>query len=220
MEKILFLHGWGASGDIWRATENALKTISPSVFCVFPTFNCNPVSILTLENYVDFIEPDLVNGPPVHIVAHSFGARVAILLANRHPEMVKSIVFTGAAGLKPRFNFMKWIRIRLYKWFKIGWGSEDYRKLTPEGKATFRNIIGRDLYTDVANLGRLGIKTLLIWGKRDRATPIYMARRFKKLLPGAELKVYPHAGHYAFLDEPGQFVTDITEFLGKITPEI
>ena len=41
-----------------------------------------------------------LNLAPCDIVAHSFGARVAILLAATYPELVGRMILTGAAGIK------------------------------------------------------------------------------------------------------------------------
>ena len=36
---------------------------------------------------------------PIHIVAHSFGARVAVMLAAKYPELVQKMVITGGGRL-------------------------------------------------------------------------------------------------------------------------
>ena len=52
--------------------------------------------VLEIERVLDFIGEEKVD-----LLAHSFGARVGIKLANKDKRIDK-IVFTGAAGLKPR----------------------------------------------------------------------------------------------------------------------
>ena len=44
---------------------------------------------------------DQIGEPNVDVIAHSFGARVVVKLANLD-ERINRIIFTGAAGLKPR----------------------------------------------------------------------------------------------------------------------
>jgi len=148
----------------------------------------------------------------IHIIAHSFGARVAVLLANRNPGLVDKMVLTGAAGLKPRFNLRVWLRVRWFKLTGIGKGSSDYRKLSPAGKRTFKNIIRRDLSGEIAGLQ---VPAMLIWGGRDKSTPLYMAKRWTTLQKGATLKIYKHAGHFCFIDDPGRFVKDVWEFFSE-----
>ena len=193
---------------------------------MFVNFDCNPKTVRTLDAYVDEVEARFLNevkGSYVDevearflnearglcVVAHSFGARVAVLLANRNPELFEKMVLTGAAGLKSRFSLKVWLKI---KWFKLtgrGKGSTDYRALSNTGKATFRNIIRRSLHSEIT---KLDTPTLLIWGKRDKSTPLYMAKRWTKLQKAAILKVYKAAGHFCFIDDPARFISDAFEF--------
>jgi pimeloyl-ACP methyl ester carboxylesterase len=224
MDPIVFLHGWGANSETWGGVSRFFETITD---CVFVDFDCDPKTVMTLDEYADtaerIIAPLLKGGNTeisergsnmgdfkINIVAHSFGARIAVLLAARHPEWIGRMVLTGAAGLRPRFSLRRWMRIKLYKWFKLGKGSTDYRRLSPEGKRTFSNIIGRDLAPEIA---RVTAPTLLLWGKCDKSTPIYMGKRWTKLCGSAILKTYPRAGHFAFIDARADFIRDAYKFL-------
>ena len=40
-----------------------------------------------------------------HVIAHSFGARIAIKAASIEPDLFSKLVLTGAAGLKPKTTF-------------------------------------------------------------------------------------------------------------------
>ena len=211
---ILFLHGWG--GD-----ENSFASLRPffenaGVKCIYVNFDCSPQIEMMLDDYVFQVESILKDKAVQNctVIAHSFGARIAVLLAQRNPWLVKHMILTGAAGLKPRFNTLAWLRIRLYKFTGFGKGSTDYRKLSPAGKRTFQNIIKRDLSTVIA---ALTTPTMLIWGGGDKSTPLYMAKRWTKLNKTAILKVYKHAGHFCFLDDTARFIKDTWEFLNDST---
>lgn len=209
MDSILFLHGWGASSATWGGVRKFFESVAQ---CIWVDFDCDPEKVMTLDDYVEYVEGVLIERRVTTccVVAHSFGARVAVLLAKRNPHMVTRMVITGGAGLKPRGSVKRWARVRAYKWFGIGKGSADYRRLSRTGKATFVNIIKRNLAGEIA---RLRVATLLIYGKRDRDTPLYMGKRWTKLQKGSILKVYDGAGHFAFLDAPGEFVLDAYKFL-------
>ena len=88
----------------------------------------------------------------VHIFAHSFGARVASLIASENGVQVEKMFFVGPAGIKPKFSFKKFFKVRLYKLLKLlskiklyskqklkKWGSGDYKVLSPVMKQTFQN---------------------------------------------------------------------------------
>lgn len=55
--------------------------------------------------------------------------------------------------------------------------------------------------------------TLLIWGSDDKATPLSDAKKMEGLIPDAGLVVYEGAGHYSFLDRPGQTKAVIASFM-------
>ena len=57
--------------------------------------------------------------------------------------------------------------------------------------------------------------TLLIWGEKDTATPLKDAKTMERLIPDAGLVSFEEAGHYSFLDNPGQFRAVIQSFLLK-----
>jgi pimeloyl-ACP methyl ester carboxylesterase len=210
MLPILFLHGWGTNSASFTPILNFFKT---QTTCITVDFDCNPAVVMTLNDYVDIAERELIKNKVTkcHIIAHSFGARVAVLLALRNPHIIERMCLTGAAGLKPRFNLKRFIKIKLYKIFKIGHGSADYKILSTTGKQTFKNIIMRDLHAEIKQVSQ---KTLLIFGKKDKSTPIYMAKRWTKAQKQSILKIYPSAGHCAFLDNTALFVTDAYKFLG------
>jgi len=202
---IVFLHGWGTTSESFAGIR---KFFEENHKCIFVDFDCNPDKILTLEDYADHVESILIKEKVTYcnIIAHSFGCRVAVLLGLRNPYMIKKMVLTGAAGLRPRFSLKTWGKIRLYKIFKIGKGSSDYQKLCRTGKITFQRIIHRDLSYEIS---KLELPTLLIFGDRDKATPKYMGKRWTKLQPSSILKIYKGAGHYAFIDQPARFQGDI-----------
>ncbi|MDR0461840.1 MAG: alpha/beta hydrolase [Christensenellaceae bacterium] len=209
MEHIVFLHGWGANSGTFTGIAKFFESTHE---CIFIDFDCNPGTVMDLDDYADYVEAQLIEKRVTrcHIIAHSFGARVAVLLARRNPHMVKRMVLTGAAGLKPRFNLKIWSKIKLYKMFGIGKGSFDYARLCANGKRTFKNIIHRDLSFEISYLET---PTLLIFGAKDKSTPIYMAKRWTKLCRSAILKTYAGAGHFAFLDDPQKFIHDAYKFL-------
>jgi pimeloyl-ACP methyl ester carboxylesterase len=168
----------------------------------------------TLEDYADLVirELDERNITKTHIIAHSFGARVAALLVNMQPERFGKIVLAGPAGIRQRFNLWRWVKVRLHKRGVIrSKGSADYRTLSLNGKITFQNIIRRDLVAEISGIAK---STLIIWGTKDKSIKKYMVKRWTKLNTYTTMKSYKNAGHFCFLDEPARFVVDVEEFIG------
>ena len=211
MQTILFLHGWG--GDEWSfapilpAFENFYNCITISLPMDTPD------SVWKLDDYADFVflELDRRNITKCHLIAHSFGCRVALTMLNKNPDIFMRMVLTGAAAIPRRRNLWRWLRIKLHKtgvW--RGRGSSDYRKLSQSGKLTFQNIIRADLRPLIK---KFDIPTLLIYGSRDTATPLYMAKRWTRIAPNAKLLTYKGTGHFCYVTSPARFISDALEFL-------
>lgn len=66
---------------------------------------------------------------------------------------------------------------------------------------------------DTALLIGLSAPTLLQWGGRDRLITPATAARFQRLLPGAQLLVYPELGHVPHEEDPARTAADALAFL-------
>jgi len=221
MTTILFLHGWGGNADsfapISQYFAHACDESGEPYQVLAPTLPCPPSEVYTLEDYADDVDKFLQEHQVARcvVVAHSFGARLVAVLNARHPKLFTKIVITGGAGLKPCWRLSVWLKIRWYKLCRRwGWqvkgGSTDYRKLDANGKRTFQNIVNRDLTDEIK---QITAPTLLVWGARDRATPLDQFRRWAQLLPQSRKVLYRRAGHFAYLDCTARFIGDVMHFL-------
>jgi pimeloyl-ACP methyl ester carboxylesterase len=176
-------------------------------------------SAYSLEDYAIEIKIllDKICEEKVDLLAHSFGARVSVKLLQKESRIDK-IIFTGAAGLKPRRSFKYFFRKASFfilknfvKKEKLKFlYSKDYRNLSPIMKCSFQKIIAENLDNQYKNISN---KTLLIFGKKDRETPPYMAKRMKKLLKRSKLCFLRNAGHFCFLEKPDEFNSLALKFL-------
>lgn len=151
----------------------------------------------------------------VTLVAHSFGARVAIKLANDYGFLLDRLVIVNGAGIKPRRKLKYYysvLRHKILKFFNIPHkaGSKDYRKLSPVMKETFKNVINEDL---TPLLKYISLPTLLIWGNKDKETPLYMARKMHNNIVNSGIVILRDAGHFSFLDQSQKFIAILKSFL-------
>lgn len=139
------------------------------------------------------------------IVAHSFGARVALKLLSRQPEIAEKLIITGGAGVvKPRSpQYMRQVRRyrrikRLFPRFaEKHFGSEEYRTLSPLEKQSYKLIVNEDL-TDCAS--RVTVPTLLIYGRDDTTTPPdEEGRIFNGRIAGSRLEIID-GSHFCFCE--------------------
>ena len=152
------------------------------------------------------------------VIAHSFGARIAIKAASESEGLFNRLVLTGAAGLKPKTTLKKTAKKTLFKILKTfisrekltGFYSSDYNALSPVMKESFKKIIAEHLDD---RLRFIQNPTLLVFGDNDKETPLYMAERLKRGIAGSKLIVIREAGHFCFIDKPNKFNMEVKEFL-------
>lgn len=153
-----------------------------------------------------------------HIIAHSFGGRIAIKATAINGEFCDKLVLTGAAGLKPKNTPKKIINKTLFNILKkfvkkeklTRFYSKDYLALDGVMKESFKKIISE--YLD-GYLDRIKNKTLIIFGDKDKETPLYMARALNKGIADSRLITVKDAGHFCFIDKPNKFNLEVREFL-------
>jgi pimeloyl-ACP methyl ester carboxylesterase len=225
-QNLLFLHGWGGSTQSFLAFENRLQT-NRRINIDFPPFGFSDkmAEPWTVETYAEMVMALLkeLGVTKVFVVAHSFGARVAIMLA-QDVSLVQKLVLTGAAGLKPKKSIKKSLSIMRYKLCKrlvkiklmkkerlSKFGSSDYRAADGMTKQTIINITNFD---QTEMLKNITAPTLLLWGKDDTETPLYMARKLEKLIKDSALIVL-NGGHFAYIENFEQTLRIINSFLGE-----
>src|SRR5690606_23109753 len=97
---------------------------------------------------------------------------------------------------------------KFYKKF----GSTDYR----EADGIMRRILVKVVNENLKPiLGEIKAPTLLIWGDKDTATPLYMGKIMEREIPDSGLVVLEGAGHYSYLDDFNRFAIIIRTFLLK-----
>ena len=64
-----------------------------------------------------------------------------------------------------------------------------------------------------ANMGKIDIPTLVLWGKQDKLIPVEAASIFKESIRGARMKIYDNGGHILHEDLATQTAADVAVFL-------
>ena len=222
----LLLHGWGGNLNSFRGLEKSLCQSGLSVLTLdFPGFGGSdfPAENFTLNDYYKIIVELLekLDIKKVNIVAHSFGGRVALLLASRNSELVKNLVLVDSAGLKPKFSISKSFKIFRYKLLKklkklgiikrelTNFGSSDYRAMPDALKPVFNNIVNTDLSHTLKDIT---CPTLIVWGKDDKSTPYYMAKKLNKGIRDSAIITFD-GGHFAYLQNSNEFDIIVNNFL-------
>ena len=173
----------------------------------------------SLSDYVSEVKDYLTKNNIVEplVVAHSFGGRVAIKMASEEPKIFKKLVLVGSAGLKPKLTPKKIVKKCAFSVLKrfipkeklSAFYSKDYNALNSVMKESFKLIVSEHLDD---RLKDIKIPTLIVYGKRDKETPPYMAKRFNRGIENSQTLMLD-AGHFCFLDKPHKFNLEVKEFL-------
>lgn len=221
---VILMHGWGCELSTVRSIARILEPGMHVYNLDLPGHGKSPepTSVWGVYEYADMVQEfahSLNISDPI-LVGHSFGGRLAIVLGSR--GFSSKMMLVDAAGIKPKRKLSYYIKVYSFKTAKrvlpllLGkkrgrkaldaWrgkaGSADYRSSSPLMRMVMSKSINQDL---TPLLPSIKASTLLMWGENDTATPMRDAKIMEKNIPDAGLVVFKDAGHYSFLDQPGQF---------------
>ncbi|QYZ67903.1 MAG: hypothetical protein OI74_16625 [Gammaproteobacteria bacterium (ex Lamellibrachia satsuma)] len=225
--RVLILHGWGSDLGSFAAVRQHLA----KKYCVYaldlPGFgeSQEPESPWGTTEYAALVESFIsemgIENPA--IIGHSFGGRLAIRLAAK--MSVRKLILVDSAGVKPRRSLNYFLKVYSYKLMKnvLGRlyppllekmrgraGSEDYRNASPVMRLTLIKVVNEDL---TPLLSGIKAPTLLVWGESDLDTPLYQAKVMEAQIPDCGLALIKGAGHFSYLERPGEFQIIVDYFL-------
>jgi len=235
-DPLLILHGWGCDAAVYSQITKQLSKHYRVILPELPGFGktAEPLEAhgsWDVSCYAEFVLEfcKALNFEPSVVFAHSLGCRIAIKLLSQgeHSKHSKhsnhgsskfepqKVIFTGAAGIKPKQTASQKLKARIFKVKKLflkpfpallekmrqKYGSADYRNASPMMRRCLVKIVNEDLTGLLPNIKQ---EVLLIWGENDDSTPLADGRLMEKLIPDCGLAVIKNAGHYAFLPQMGQ----------------
>jgi pimeloyl-ACP methyl ester carboxylesterase len=152
-----------------------------------------------------------------HVIAHSFGCRVAVKLASLHPGFFDKVILTGPAGIILKRGLRYHLKVKAYRlikrvaprWAEKRFGSKEYRTLSPIMKESYKKIVNEDLRKCA---GQVCNEVLILQGKADKVTTEREALIYLNAFPNARIR-YIDGGHFAFAENATQFCLLAEEFL-------
>ncbi len=229
---VLLMHGWGCSHETVRSISACLESRMHVINVDLPGHgkSAEPSGVWGVEDFTRLMERMVakLKLKELILIGHSFGGRIALLMASRND--ISKVVLVDAAGIKPKrgfgyyrkvytFKLIKKILLTIYgkekgeakveKW-RSRKGSADYRNSSPVMRKVMSKCVNEDLKHVMPDIKA---PTLLIWGADDTATPLSDAKTMEKLIPDAGLVSFDNCGHYSFLDNPIGFKAVINAFI-------
>jgi len=242
-ETIVFGHSMLFNLRMFDDQVEALKT---NYRCVLFDFRGQGKSESTSEGYdLDNLTTDVLeiikslNCSPCHFVGFSMGGMVAMRLAARHPELIKSLILIDTSseieqspnslknrmmlwivkniGLKPVSNqIMKmffghsFLNDAKRKDVYKTWRNHFLSNNRAVGKVV-RGVLYRKAVT--SELKNIHIPTLILWGDHDILTNKDKSTIMHENIRNSELKIIPEAGHMSPVEEPVLVNEMIKKFL-------
>ncbi len=225
---IVWGHGWGHDRHAFDACVQSLLLRAAHLQLDFPGFGQSPQppDNWTTAEYADamaeLIKPYRAR-PNLKIilwVGHSFGGRVGVQLAARHPGIVDGLFLIAAAGLPERRSLIKRLeisaRVLAFKLLKrlaplLGlsldklraqFGSADYRNA-----GSMRQIFINTIREDLSEQARqIKCPVHLVYGGDDLQAPPDIGARYQRLIPNAEFSILPRQDHYSVLGSAGRHI--------------
>jgi pimeloyl-ACP methyl ester carboxylesterase len=90
-----------------------------------------------------------------------------------------------------------------------------YRGFIPALLSTVRNLYAPGYMEAYARIGAKGEPILLLWGRDDTTAPFADSEAMRKLMPRAEFRPIPDAGHLPHIERSELTLGLLTEFLGN-----
>lgn len=218
---LLFLHGYLSSKEAFGAQIAYFSKFYRVTALDFLGFGgsrglTNPFSV---ADYADWTAEVLslleVKNP--HIIAHSFGCRVAVKMASKDNSVFDKMILTGPAGVILKRSLGYHLKVRAYKFVRKfapkyaekNFGSAEYKTLSPVMKESYKKIVNEDLRADARNIRN---EVCIIQGSLDKTTPLKEAKAYLACLARGKMQTV-EGGHFAFAENPLAFNLIAEEFL-------
>lgn len=233
-KNIVILHGWGSSvAKFEPLAKNLDKKHWNTLTLKLPGFDLKPpTSPWTLNDYANYIEEKAIERfgkAGYYLFGHSFGARIAIKIASSKKPKISGLILCSAPGISRTVSLKRYLFLIASKMGKLLLGNNphpffrkmlykfarehDYEKTTGVMKQTMTNVVSEDLKPIVPIIKQ---PTLILWGDRDKMTPVKDAYYIKSQLPKSLLKIFNGYGHRVPYDIPEEIAAEIDSWYKQI----
>ncbi len=243
---LVFLHGLFGQGRNWTAVAKALEPAATSLLMDLPDHGHSPwTDHFSYRDMADSVAHDfsarLGSAAAVTVVGHSMGGKVAMVLALRHPELVKGLIVVDIApdDSSHGYGFGHIVHalrdLELDEVASRDEASEIMAEEVPDPRVRdflLQNLRRRkgawawqmnlDLLGDALPqisgwpdevAGRYDGPVLWIRGERSEYVREEHFSRMMRFFPRTALLTVPGAGHWVHSDAPDAVVAGIRDFL-------
>ena len=164
---------------------------------------------------------------PTHLVGHSDGGEVSLLMAAMTPELARSAVTWGSAGAVneshlPMLELFDNVidnpaefMVGFSTYLTASYGEDNARSMTRNFANANRALIERGEGISLTKVGNIACPVLLIAGEQDFFVTPQMLTNLAALIPGAEMHIVNDAGHGVHADKPEWFNQTLLDWLRR-----
>lgn len=234
-KNIVLIHGWGANIKKLAPLSQSLKKKGWNVFIPkLPGFDLSPPeTIWGIGEYAEYVwnkTQQHFASKKFFLFGHSFGGRIVIKLARKHPKELPGIVLCATGGISRPDPIKRNIFFLLAKLGKIFatlpalgqfWQTilyklareHDYEKARGVMRDVFKKIIRENSLLDIQ---KIQVPTLVLWGRDDRVTKVKDVYKIKEKVKSAKMFIFPNEGHRLPYHQPDRVAEQIIIWARKI----
>ncbi len=234
---IYLLHGWGGSKESLKGIEENLSTNDFSIKRLEMPGQGDTKEMngsWSMKHYSMWLQTHINNENIQNtiLIGHSFGGRIILESIIKQGLNPKAIVLIDVSGIKPRNSYKKlfWKALSIpYKALNLLIGEKlsekikrfvyfyiirerDYVKTSGNLRKTFQ-IVNNAYYND--EIDKIDIPTLIIWGKDDTITPLWMGEYLHSRIRNSRFEIL-NGTHALPLKEPERVAQIIKDFINEL----
>jgi len=239
---LLLMHGVGGSAHAWDILFPVLGQGRRLLAWNAPGYGGSTPFAMpapALDDYVGAAVAllDALGLARVDVLGHSMGGLIAARLASLAPQRVARLVLADCSSGHLGYDAQKrnqilstrlsqdandpWVyaRARAPKLLSalaspvlVEQASAMLARLRQPGFGQAANMVAHSDVFDFA--GRIAAPTVVICGTEDGITPESLNQRIAQAIPGARYRAIEGAGHWSFLEKPGDFAQAVDAHLG------
>lgn len=208
--KIFILHGWTYSTEKWTPFLDLLRKDGlDAQLLKIPGLTEELSEVWNIDNYVEWLKKKVDNEKSkVILIGHSNGGRISLAFTVKYLEKVSNLILIDSAGIYHnelpirmkrlvfktlakigrKFTTSETLRKALYKISR----ERDYVDAPLFVKETMQNLITYDFSNE---LSLVTTPTLIIWGEKDKITPLSDGKLIHQKIKNSNLHIIPQAKH-------------------------
>lgn len=223
---ILLIHGSPVGSSLFEELMNAMPQDMRLIAPDLPGHgdSTHEVTDGSFEADADYLHQLLqsLGLSGVHVVAYSRGGGPALLLADRYPEDVSSLILVSSLGVQEQellgnytlnhaLHSCQYLLFVTIEELVPHFGYLDDAILNTDYARSFSDADQRPL-RDI--LSEIEVPTLIIHGTHDALVPVAAAREHHRIVPHSELEEMPD-GHLLIVQRAGEIAGSISGFVHK-----